>query len=71
MCLIVKLVKAPVDLASLSLVWQSENSSDNQSIAVSGSDPVVVCNEHAEDYNGIFTELDQQIRQQQWYTQPR
>ena len=66
--LIVKLVKTPVDLASLSLVWQSENSSDNQSTAASGSEPSVVCNEYAEDYSGIFTELDQQ---RQWYTQPR
>ncbi|MDF3123660.1 helix-turn-helix domain-containing protein [Rheinheimera sp. 1928-s] len=69
--LIVKLVKTPVDLASLSLVWQSEHSSDEQSLAVSGVEPSLIRSENAADYSGIFTELDQQIRQQQWYTQPR
>ncbi len=69
--LIVKLVKTPVDLASLSLLWQTENSSGNQPAVVAELKPSVARSEHAADYSGIFTELDQQIRQQQWYTQPR
>lgn len=71
--LIVKLVKTPVDLANLSLVWKTENSAENQPVGEPELQPKaeVVHSENAADYSGIFTELDQQIRQQQWYTQQR
>lgn len=71
--IIIKLVKIPQAFAKVALLWPeltavaAEPENTGARLSTCSASPA----ESAADYASIFTELDRQIQQQQWYTQPR